>query len=112
MRRNDFKNLLSEWKCLLKENNQEDTEIDPVNMDLDNLGNELGGLSSDDYVDEPEDYERYHKSAEILSVDDIVSALQDDPELMSRVLAELGVDENDIPNEGGKRTPIDADLVK
>lgn len=112
MKRNDFKKLLTEWKYLVKENDREDSEVDPIDMDLGDLGSELGGLSDEDYVDDPEDYERYHKSVESLSVEEIVAALQEDPELMSQVLSELGVDENDIPESGNEKTPIDSDLVR
>lgn len=107
MKRSEFKKLILEWNNKYQINETEENDID---RDLDDLGSSLG-LSDDDYQDEPEDYERYHKSAEMLSVDQIVSALEADPDLMEQVMAELGIDSNDLPAEDGSRTPMDEDLI-
>ena len=106
MKRSDFKSLLLEWNSKYVVNESDD----PIDQDLDDLGNSMG-LSNEDYQDEPEDYERYHKSAKMLSVDEIISALEADPLFRQKVLEELGVDYNDLPAEDGAPASIDPDLI-
>lgn len=109
MNRDEFTKLLIEWKQknhIFEENEIED---DPIEQDLDDLGDSMG-LSDEDYEDEPEDYDRYHKSAEMLSVDEIVSALESDSDLLASVLRELGIDPMDIP-EGGEPVDEDPDMM-
>jgi len=113
MKRKEFKDLFLEWNRKVQVLNENIDEDDLE--DLDDLGRSMG-LSSEDYQDEPEDYERYHKSAEMLSankdtVDEIVATLKSDPDLLQKVLSELGVDPSDIPATEDGKTPIDPDLV-
>lgn len=106
MKRKEFKDLFLEWNRKVQVLNENIDEDDLE--DLDDLGRSMG-LSS-------EDYERYHKSAEMLSankdtVDEIVATLKSDPDLLQKVLSELGVDPSDIPATEDGKTPIDPDLV-
>lgn len=117
MKRKEFKDLFLEWnkKVQILNENIDDVDEDDFERDLDDLGSSMG-LSGEDYQDEPEDYDRYHKSAEMLSankntVDEIVATLEADPDLLQKVLIELGFDPSDIPATKEGKTPIDPDLV-
>lgn len=109
MNRNEFTKLLIEWQQKNRIFEENEIDDDPINQDLDDLGNSMG-LRDEDYEDEPEDYDRYHRSAEMLSVDEIVSALESDSDLLASVLKELGIDPMDIP-EGGAPVDEDPDMM-